>query len=310
LSATYEDPTATLPVLRDLIRASGASGVVALRGGRVVAYLIGAPELVPPTDTFAGLTYPRSADIAYAGHAAGPDDGAVLFPRLYAALAQHWVANGLIEHSISVPANPVAGEPWLDLGFGRFVALGIRPTTPPDARESRNGVNAEVRRATSADEAAVETLMSELFRTFADPPIFVPFLPETETHRRCVIAEHLADPTCPVWLAIVNGRPVALQMFVEPHSSQWHQSKLQSPSEALYLRFACTAPEARSTGVGAALVAHTMEWAREAGYTSCMVLFLTASRASSFWQGLGFQPVSYWLKRTVDERTIWARGGA
>jgi len=61
-------------------------------------------------------------------------------------------------------------------------------------------------------------------------------------------------------------------------------------------------------GVGAALFARTMAWAREAGYDDCMVHFLTASRAAPFWRGLGFQPVSEWMRRLVDERAIWAHG--
>ena len=61
-------------------------------------------------------------------------------------------------------------------------------------------------------------------------------------------------------------------------------------------------------GVGRALTARTMAWAREAGYDVCMAHFLTASRAASFWQGLGFRPVTHWLTRTIDERTTWARG--
>jgi GNAT superfamily N-acetyltransferase len=282
--------------------------VVALREGRVVAYLIGTLELVSPTDIYAGFAFSRGADIAYAGHAADPDDGTPLVPCLYVALAQRWVANGLIEHSISIPANPITGEPWLDLGFGRFVALGVRSTSPLTEGAARREVPIEIRRATTADEDAVQSLVTELFRTFADPPIFVPYLPETAAQRHRHIAELLADPACPSWLAVVNGRPLGLQVFEEPHSCHWHQSKLQSPSQALYLHLACTAANARSTGVGAALFARTMEWAREAGYASCMVHYFTSSRASAFWQSLGFQAVSYWIKRTVDERAIWARG--
>jgi GNAT superfamily N-acetyltransferase len=310
LSATYEDPAATLPVLQGLLDAADAHGVVALREGRIMAYLIGRLELVSPTDTYAGFAFSRGADIGYAGYAADPDDGTPLVPRLYAALAQGWVANGLIEHSISIPANPITGEPWLELGFGRFVALGVRSTSPLTEGVTRRELNIEIRRATIADEVAVQTLVTELFRTFADPPIFVPYLPETTAQRHRHIAELLADPACPAWLAIRNGCPLGIQVFEEPHSSHWHQSKLQSPSQALYLHLACTASEARGTGVGAALFARTMEWAREAGYASCMVHYFTSSRAASFWRGIGFHPISYWMKRVIDERAIWGRGEA
>ena len=67
-------------------------------------------------------------------------------------------------------------------------------------------------------------------------------------------------------------------------------------------------PEARGTGLGAALYRRSMAWARDAGSERCSVHYFNASRASSFWRGLGFQPASRWMVRTVDERAVWAHG--
>ena len=86
ISPRYNDP-APMPVLRDLLATDGTRGVTALRDGRVVGSLPGALELRSPTPTFAGLMRPRSAEIAYAGHAADPGEGGHLSPRLYPALA-------------------------------------------------------------------------------------------------------------------------------------------------------------------------------------------------------------------------------
>jgi GNAT superfamily N-acetyltransferase len=308
LSAKYEDSAATSLVLQELLATNATNGVVALDAGHVVGYLLGAPDLGSPTHPFAGFMHPRAADMPYAGHAADPDDGASHYPRLYAALAQQWVVNGLVGHYIGVPARPEASEPWWDLGFGRFIALGLRATTPPDEEDVRNAMDVEIRRATPEDEDAVLKAMTEFFRTFADPPIFVPFLPETTAERRRFVADHLADPGCPVWLAFTNERLMALQMFEEPGSPHWHQSPLQTPERSVYLYIAYTVPEARSAGIGAALLHRTMAWAREAGYDSCMAHWVTASRAAPFWRGRDFQPVSYWLHRSIDERAMWADG--
>src|SRR3954462_14350765 len=108
LSARYEDSAATSPVLQELLAINATNGVVALDAGHVVGFLLGAPDLGSPTHPFAGFMNPRAADIPYAGHAADPDDGVTLYPRLYAALAQQWVANGLVGHYIGVPARPGA----------------------------------------------------------------------------------------------------------------------------------------------------------------------------------------------------------
>lgn len=310
LSPEYEDAAAALPLLEELLASSGTQGVVAIRDDSVIGYLIGSPELGLPTRPFAGFMHPRAAEITYAGHAVGQNEGQSLYPRLYAALAQQWVKDGLVGHYITVPAYHEMLEVWSDLGFGRFIALGVRLTTPSAARATHYGMDMEFRRANLDDEEAVQALMTEFFRTFADPPLFVPFLPETTAERRRFVTDNLADSASPHWLAVIDGRVVGMQMFQEPHSPHWHEAALQMPQQAVYLFLAWTAPEVRSTGVGAALFAHSMTWARDAGYDTCMAHFLTASRAAPFWRGLGFQPVSYWLTRTIDERMTWASGRA
>jgi GNAT superfamily N-acetyltransferase len=308
LSPEYEEAAATVPVLHELLAADGMSGVVALDAGRVVGYLLGAPEIGSPTRTFAGFMHPRAAEIAYAGQAVDPECGATLLLRLYAAVAQLWVRHGLVGHYVTVPVHRDASEPWWELGFGQFVALGVRATTLPDEPEVLHRRNLEIRRATTEDENVVQAAMTEFFRSFAESPIFVPFLPETTTERRQWVADHLVDPGSPVWLAFANDQLVGLQLFQEPTSAHWHQSPLETPPRSLYLHIAYTVPEGRSTGIGAVLLDHTLAWAREAGYDTCMAHWVTASRAAPFWRGQGFQPVSCWLCRIVDERATWADG--
>ncbi len=64
LPATYGNPAATLPVLQNLLASDGISGVVALREGRVVAYLLGSPAFRAPTSPFAGLSLPTPGSTA------------------------------------------------------------------------------------------------------------------------------------------------------------------------------------------------------------------------------------------------------
>ncbi len=308
LSPEYEDMAATLPILHELLAAGGTSGVVALDAGRVAGYLLGSPAMRSPTRTFAGYTHPRAADMAYEGHAVDPECGAALYPRLYAALAQHWVWQGLVGHYVSVPAHREASEPWWELGFGQYMALGVRPTTLADEPAACHRNDLEIRRATADDAVAVQDAMTEFVRSFASAPIFVPFLPETTAERQQWGVDRLADPGSPVWLAFAHDQLVGLQLFDEPTSPHWHEPPLATPARSVYLHIAYTVPEARSTGIGEALLNHTLAWAREAGYDYCTALWVTASRAAPFWRRLGFQPVSYRLCRIVDERAIWANG--
>lgn len=112
LPPEYEDPAETLLILGDLLATEGTGGVVPLHEGCVAGYLLGTLDLGVPTHTFAGFAHPRAVDIPYAGYASGHEDGALLYPRLYAALAQEWVRNGLIGHTITVPARTDAFESW------------------------------------------------------------------------------------------------------------------------------------------------------------------------------------------------------
>jgi hypothetical protein len=120
-------------VLQDLLNVDGTRGIVALRDGMAIGYLLGATELQAPTDAFSGLMRPRSISIPYAGHAAAPTARDRLYPSLYAALAERWVAEGFTAHYLTTPADRDGEETWFDLGFGRSAALAVRETRPREA---------------------------------------------------------------------------------------------------------------------------------------------------------------------------------
>jgi GNAT superfamily N-acetyltransferase len=307
LPPRYEEPVATRTVLQELLAEEGMAGVVALCDGNLTGFLLGKPELSASTGA-AGFMCPRSAEITHEGHAVARGDDGTLVRRLYTALAAGWVADGLVAHYITVPAVRDAEEPWVDLGFGRAAGLSVRDTAPPAEQVFGQASTITVRRAGADDGETAHTLVRDLVRSFADPPIFIPFLPEGTAARRTLVAEHLADPACPIWLAFQDGRPVGMQAFVEPTSPHWFISPLRSPERCVYLFLACTVPDARSSGIGAALFQQTMVWAQEAGYERCALHCMTASRAAAFWRGLGFRPISHWLCRVVDERITWAKG--
>lgn len=307
LPAAYEAVDAARSALVQTFAEKGTRGFAAVRGGHLAGYMLGVPALMAPAELYAGFVRSRSAEVLFAGHAAEPADCGLLYRALYTELADHWLADGLTAHYVTAPANRATDDVWLDLGFARFIEMGIVETALAGAADD-GPADVTFRQAGPDDEDAVQTLVSELFRSFADAPIFVPFLPETAAARRQSVTEHLADPTCPHWLALCDGQPVAMLLFKEPTSPHWNQSKMESSERGLYCSLACTMPEARGTGLGAALFRRSMAWARDAGYERCSVHYFNASRASSFWRGLGFQPASRWMVRAIDERAVWANG--
>jgi GNAT superfamily N-acetyltransferase len=307
LPAAFEDDPAVCRVLRDLLANDAIGGVAAFRDDALAGFMLGAPDFGAATTPFAGFMHPRSAEIAFEGFAGLSDGAEELYRRMYAALADRWLAQGLAAHYVTCPFAGDAIETWLDLGFARFIEMGARDTRPPVDCSGACTLDVEYRRASPDDADAIHMLTAQLFQSFADPPICLPYLPETEPGRRQLSAELLADPSCPHWLAFAQGRLIGMHIFVEPDSPQWHLAKLQAPERCVYLFLACTDPAFRSAGVGAALFAQGMEWARDAGYERCAVHYLTASRAARFWRGLGFRPVSLWLRRSIDDRMLWSR---
>lgn len=136
--------------------------------------------------------------------------------------------------------------------------------------------------------------------------MFMPYLPETEAHRRQFMSELLADETCPHWLALSGNRLMGMQVFVEPLSPHWFLSPLQVPEQTVNLYLACTDPVARGRGIGTALFSAGMNWAREAGYEQCAVHYRTANRAAEFWRDLGVRSVGRWKYRVIDQRRTWS----
>jgi GNAT superfamily N-acetyltransferase len=308
LPSKFEHPGETEAVLQDLLTVDGTRGMVALQDGMAIGYLLGATELHVPTGAFSGLMRPRSISIPYAGHAAAPTVRDRLYPRLYAALAERWVAEGFTAHYFTTPADRDAEETWFDLGFGRSAALTVRETRPREEGELPIPHGLEIRRADQGDREAVQGLPTALIRYWSESPLFQPFLPESVAAQRQLGLDLFDDSACHVWLAVRDGRPAAIFLFLTPESPHWFVAPIETPERSIYLFIVYTAAEERGAGVGTALLDHTMTWARELEYDHCLLHYLSATAANGFWRGHGFRPTHHFLCRVVDERAIWARG--
>src|SRR5205085_3695472 len=120
-----------------------ADGVVALRDGEVVAYLVGRLEDDP-------LLADRRGYVDFAGCAASEPEAV---RDLYAALAARWFAAGCVRHAAVIPATDEALlDPWLRLAFGVQFVVGVRDT----ARLKPVEADVEIRAGTpdDLDEAA------------------------------------------------------------------------------------------------------------------------------------------------------------
>ena len=283
LPERYESVGAAAEAVAELAGADGASGAVALRGGRVVGYLLGAPRSDP--------RWGANVWVELAGHAA---DEAEDLRDLYALAAGRWFDDGCVRQYVLVPAHDRAVvDAWSRLGFGQQHAHGVRelPETPWPAG---------VRPAEERDLDRLVELSPLVVEHQAQAPVFGVGLPrETPEEIRAEILEDLAKPELGDLVYERDDRVVGAFQVVPVELSSVH-SGLARPQGAALLTWAATDPAVRSSGAGLALTEASFAWARERGHqvmvTDWRVTNLLASR---FWPARGFRETFLRLYRHI-----------
>ncbi|MBM4466303.1 MAG: GNAT family N-acetyltransferase [Chloroflexi bacterium] len=293
LPSRYEDASSILPLLRDL--AGQAPGVVAMRDGRLAGFLSG---MVLPD--FRGKRSVYSPEWA---NAVDREDGGETYREMYAHLSARWVADGCFTHVITLLAQDHdAIDAWYWLGFGLTTVDAIRDLTPVQGSTA----DVVIRRAGLEDIEQAMALSQALQRYLVAAPIFVieehaPLFPlnvEGDEGRE----QWLANSANALWLAYRDGEVVAC-MGLEPSSPE--ACYIIRDEKTISITSAFTRESQRSKGIATALLNHSLNWARSAGYDRCAVDFESQNiSATRFWLK-HFQPVCFSLIRHVDERTAW-----
>jgi GNAT superfamily N-acetyltransferase len=291
LPARFEDPSATLTLVKELLAKS--TGVVAFRGGRLAGYLLGTPDV--------GLGW-RFTFIPSAGHAVDPDGAEETYREMYAAAAPEWLARGFFVHSVYLPADDRAAvEAWFSLGFGKRNVHNWRDTSPATGKAAK----IEIRRVGPESIGPVHELDRGLGLYAATSPLLMPYLGSVDTPEwRVAELQHLSSDDRSYWLAYEEEMPVALMTFAPPDPAS-----MFTPGNCIYLQIAFARPDSRREGIGTALLNRGLEWAREAGFSRCTVDYRSANLIGArFWRGKNFKPLGYILERRIDERIAWATG--
>lgn len=287
LPSRYEDVSSILPPLRDLARQ--APGVAAIRGGRLVGFLLG-----QVLSMFRGRRSVYSPEWA---HAADAEDRREIYRDMYARLSSHWLANGCFSHAITVLAHDRAAiNACFWLGFGLTTVDAMRDLSPVQGSIAQ----IEIRRASLEDIELALTLSEELQRHMAAAPIFFPFV---EKRGRRFHEQWLANATNALWLAYRNGEAVAC-MGLEPSNPS--AAYVIRDEKTVSISRAFTKEHTRNSGIGTALLKHSLDWARSVGYERCAVDFESENISGARFWLKHFQPVCYSLIRYVDERVAWA----
>lgn len=282
LPSRYEDLTSILPLLRDLV--AEAPGVVAIRGGRMVGFLLG--TVLP---NFRGKRSVYSPEWA---NGAEMESSREIYREMYAHLSAHWVADGCYSHVVTLLANDREGiDGWYWSGFGLTCVDAIRDLTPVQGTLA----DIDIRRARLEDIEEAMVLDQALRRHLAAAPIFL--LPEEERDRD-FHEQWLADPTKVLWLAYLGAEAVAC-MGVDPSTEA---CLIIDDEGTTSIEPAFTKESVRRRGIGTALLKHSLDWARSAGYERCAVDFEPENISGTLFWLRHFQPVCHSLIRHVDER--------
>jgi GNAT superfamily N-acetyltransferase len=258
--------------------------------------------LLPP-DAFASqFIEPHSISMPVQGHAAAAGhDTTAIYRALYSWLAERWIVDGFFVHNAHItPGDAEVQEAWVSLGFGRKLTCGVRDTGPvADGSSGR----VEVHQASQEDIDVIVGLSQTLSRHHATSPMFWPLLAETDEATRDFLLGLLADPTNAHFVAYEDGRPIGMDTFMGPGFIP----SIVELDRNVYLFEGVVEPDARSGGIGKALLEHSMAWAREQGYQLCTLHFASGNPSGGpFWLSQGFEPVEYTMQRRVDERIAWA----
>ena len=287
LDPRYEEPEAAREEIGALLRADAASGVAGLVDGDVAGFVVGTPR---------DASWGANMWVEPAGHAA---TDAELVRDLYAAAAEHWVADGLTLHYAMVPASDRAlVDAWFRLGFGHQQVYAIRQT-PPAAERTEAPQGLVLRLARLDDLDALASLDVALPAHQALSPVFSRRALPTVEEARTEYEADFDDPRFTTFVVERDGAVIGSAIACAIEMSSDHKS-LALPPGAGFLGFASVLPEARGGGVGRLLGEAVLEWARETErawvVTDWRMTNLLSSRA---WPRLGFRPTFFRLHRAI-----------
>ena len=262
-----------------------ASGVVALSGGDLVAYVIGRVE----DDS---MLADRRGMVDFAGCAAAEGQGETIRD-LYGALAARWIAAGATRHLALIPASDEALiDPWLRLAFGVQFVWAVRET----AAMKPVDVGIRIRPGTPNDLELVAKLDRGLHEHQAGPPSFSGVAIASDEEFRADWSDLWDDPDLYThFVAERAGMPVGhVVLYRRPTGD------LRVPNDNIDLSHAATLPAARRSGVSLALMGHALTWAHEHGFRSMTTDWRSVNLLSSrHWPRRGFRPTFYRLYRAL-----------
>ena len=259
-------------------------GVAAFSGDNLVGYMLANFQF-----DFKGQ---RAVIIREYSHTAVSEDKEFLYQLLYASLAEELLSRGINLHIIWHFAHDDAlKETLFQLGFGAFIAGQIRDLSPIDADKNIHIVK-------EPDFMSVAGLHVEHLKYYLDSPVFIIKNTDDVSIKEDLTKHIELGHTLLVYYE--DKAPAAY--FILGACDENEEGFLLQNSGAAQILSAYDRPSARGRGIGKALLAESINWAKEAGYKRLFVSHETANiYGGNFWRKY-FQPFLYCSMRYIDNR--------
>jgi ribosomal protein S18 acetylase RimI-like enzyme len=297
LPERFEQPDVAAKAIEALLEKKTASGYAAVRGGKMVAYLIGDHTVEP---------WGRCGWVRLPGSALAEGESVETLQDLYVLLGNDWVKRGVfIHHTYLSAADKDIVNAWFDLDFGKERIDAILDFAQVEIPEIRIPKGIRIRRAGPGDNEHLAGMSHIIFRELEKAPYWHPTPPEIWAELREGWGELADNENVDAWLAMDGGRTVAT-------IASWKEAEdatamLVGP-QTFTFSVAATRPEYRGRGIGAALTWTCLAHGRGRGCEYCYTDWISPNLAASrFWPRFGFEEAAYRLTKHINPMIAWTR---
>ena len=230
------------------------------------------------------------------GHAAAPENQAVIYRALYRAASTAWFESGCQIQAVTLLAHdPGVVNTWFWNGFGLGVVDAVRPAAPLGLKPA---AGLEIRRAAPADAETLALLEDEHKRHYSQPPtLMIASAPSSVEEFR----DLLRDPRNCAWLALDGSTPAGYLRF---EGSSHGAADVVSSETTVANTGAYVRPAYRGRGAAPAMLEAALREFAARGLTCCSVDFESFNpEAAAFWPRY-FQPVCLSVFRVPERQPV------
>jgi GNAT superfamily N-acetyltransferase len=259
-------------------------GVAALAGEKMVGYML--------ANFIFDFKGQHAVIVREFSHASISKDKDTIYQLMYASLGEELLSKGLNLHIIwHFAHDDILKETLFQLGFGAFIAGQLRDLSSIYCDEN-------IRIVEEADFLSVAKLHVEQSKYYLDSPVFIIKNTDQASIREDLIKHAELGHTVLVYYE--NKAPAAY--FITGACDETEEGFLLHNSNTAQIMSAYAKPSARGRGIGKALLAKSIDWAREEGYKTLFVSHETANiYGGNFWRK-HFHPYLYCSMRYIDNR--------